>query len=205
MTPIVKVCGMTVGSNIRAVEQAGADLIGFIFYPKSPRCVRSVPDYLPQRAGRVGVFVGESLQGILDKNADYRFDYVQLHGSESPDFCRELKRHGLKVIKALPIADEADITKAAEYDDGSCDLLLFDTKTPKKGGSGQQFDWHVLDNYRGRTQFLLSGGIGPDSVARLRGFSHPRLVGYDINSRFEVSPGIKDTAMVEQFIKQIKQ
>ena len=105
---LIKVCGMTDGENIRAVESLGADLIGFIFYPGSPRCVRETPSYLPRRAKRVGVFVDASRDEILRRHDTYRFDYIQLHGDESPEFCAQLReQEGLKVIKAFGIAEEA--------------------------------------------------------------------------------------------------
>ena len=139
---LVKVCGMTDGENIRAVEALGVDLIGFIFYPGSPRCVREVPSYLPRKAGRVGVFVDAPREEILRRHETFRFDYIQLHGSESPAFCAQLReRDGLRVIKAFGIAEESVRNTVAGYE-GACDLFLFDTKTPGHGGSGQRFDFN---------------------------------------------------------------
>ena len=133
---LIKVCGMTEGENIRAIEALGVDLIGFIFYPGSPRFVRETPSYLPAKAGRVGVFVDAPREEILRRNETYRFDYVQLHGSESPEFCAQLReRDGLRVIKAFGIAEESVRNTVAGYE-GACDLFLFDTKTPGHGGSG---------------------------------------------------------------------
>ena len=183
MKRLVKVCGMTQGDNIREVEALGIDLMGFIFYEKSPRCVRQKPDYLPVHAQRVGVFVNASYEEMVEKAATFGLTHIQLHGNESPALCRKLKEAGFKVIKAFLIAD----------------YFLFDTKTPAYGGSGRMFDWEILSCYKGTTPFLLSGGIGPESVETLKRFSHPALIGYDLNSKFEVAPGIKEIGKIKIF------
>ena len=201
---LIKVCGMTEGENIRAIEALGVDLIGFIFYPGSPRCVRRMPSYLPARAGRVGVFVDADRDEILRRHDDYCFDYIQLHGSESPEFCAALReRDGLKVIKAFGIAEESVRNTVAGYE-GACDLFLFDTKTPGHGGSGQRFDWSIMDDYEEKTRFLLSGGIGLDTVETLHDFIYPYLAGIDLNSRFETAPGIKDPELTEIFLENLQ-
>lgn len=200
---IIKVCGMTQAENIQEVEALGIDLIGFIFYEKSPRCARRVPSYLPERAGRVGVFVNAPLEEILGKDRDYGFSHIQLHGAETPALCRQLQAMGKKVIKALSIESGDDLALAEDYQD-CCDCLLFDTKTPKVGGSGQKFDWRILERYDAQLPFLLSGGIGPESLDDLLAFHHPRLYGYDLNSRFESEPGVKDVRRLENFIRKLK-
>lgn len=201
---LIKVCGMTEGRNIRAVEDLGVDLIGFIFYPGSPRCVREVPSYLPDRAGRVGVFVDEDRDGILRRHDKFRFDYVQLHGSESPEFCNALReRDGLRVVKAFGIADSSVRDTVAGYE-GTCDLFLFDTSTPGHGGSGQRFDWSILDSYEEKTRFFLSGGIGLETVETLHDFIYPLMAGFDLNSRFETAPGVKDAALLKVFLANLQ-
>ena len=201
---LIKVCGMTDGDNIRAVESLGADLIGFIFYPGSPRCVRETPSYLPRRAKRVGVFVDASRDEILRRHDTFRFDYIQLHGDESPEFCAQLReQEGLKVIKAFGIAEEAVRLTVAGYE-GACDLFLFDTKTPGHGGSGKRFDWSIMDDYEEKTRFLLSGGIGLDTVDTLHDFIYPFLAGFDLNSRFETAPGLKDPDLLEIFLENLQ-
>jgi len=201
---LIKVCGMTDGENIRAVEALGADLIGFIFYEKSPRRVPRVPSYLPVKAGRVGVFVNAAREEILRRNDAFAFDYIQLHGSESPAFCHSLReKDGLKVIKAFSIADEDSRLRVEGYE-GSCDLFLFDTRSVGYGGSGKRFDWSIMEDYAEKTPFFLSGGLGPDSVDLLREFSHPLLDGYDLNSRFEIAPGQKDTVLLQHFLNELK-
>lgn len=200
---LVKVCGMREEENIRAVEKLPVGLIGFIFYPRSPRYVDAQPRYMPRSAGRVGVFVNEELHVIEETIARYGLTHVQLHGSETPDLCRTLKLQGVQVIKAFSVAVADDLTLTREYA-ASCDLFLFDTPTSRYGGSGRSFDWEILQHYTGTVPFLLSGGIGEDDAAKVAAFRHPRFAGVDLNSRFELSPGIKDIEKLNRFIKKIK-
>ena len=202
MRKLVKVCGLTEGDNIRAVESLGVDLTGFIFYPRSPRCVRGVPTYLPARAGRVGVFVDASFEEILSRRDEFGLEYVQLHGSESPALCRRLRDAGLRVIKAFGVGpDGSGLPDASsEYGD-ACDLFLFDTRTEARGGSGKSFDWSVLERYAGPVPFLLSGGIGPDSVEELKKIDNKYFIGVDLNSRFESEPGVKDVDLLSVFLQ----
>lgn len=199
MNLITKVCGMTRADNIFSVEQLGVDMIGFIFYPKSPRCLLEMPGYLPTRAKRVGVFVNESKESILMYADRFALDCIQLHGSESPEYCRSLRTAGQRLIKAFSIAQPKDLLAVSAYND-LCDYYLFDTKTPQYGGSGNQFDWSLLNRYNGATPFLLSGGINPYSVKAIKEFRHPRFAGIDLNSRFETAPGIKDVERISQFL-----
>lgn len=194
---------MTEADNIRAIEQLGVDMIGFIFYPKSPRCLCEKPQYLPLRAKRVGVFVNESKENILMYTDRFSLNYIQLHGNESPDYCRTLHNNGLRLIKAFSISLPKDLFDVSDYD-GLCDYYLFDTKTPQYGGSGNQFDWNILHRYNGSTPFLLSGGINPYSVKAIKEFHHPRLAGIDLNSRFETAPGLKDVERIEIFLKELR-
>ena len=201
----IKVCGMRDADNIRAVEeQAKPDMMGFICWERSPRFVSEVPDYLP-KCKRIGIFVNPSLDEIQKHVETFDFSYIQLHGSESPEFCQEVrKKTGCKVIKAISVDRKEDLTLASKYG-GFCDLLLFDTKCKTVGGSGQQFCWDILSDYRGSLPFLLSGGIGPDDAERLKQFHHHKCIGFDINSRFEIEPGIKDTEKIRTFINTIRQ
>ena len=196
---ICKVCGMTLGDNIRQVEQLGADWIGFIFYPRSPRFMDALPDYLPQRAERVGVFVDQPKEEVLMYADRFGLQAVQLHGHESPGYCRSLRGRGLRIIKAFPVATADDLLATTAYE-GCCDYYLFETKSTQPGGSGQSFDWSVLQAYHSRTPFLLSGGIRPEQAAVVRAFRHPLLAGIDLNSRFESSPGVKDIQQLRQFL-----
>lgn len=200
---LIKVCGMREGKNIFDIEQLGVDMIGLIFYSKSPRYVDKVPNYLPRQAKRTGVFVNEQQAYIQTIANRFSLDYVQLHGDESPEQCRALQLAGLKVIKNFSIATEEDLKETVRYE-GTCDYFLFDTKCETYGGSGKQFDRNILHHYNGQTPFLLSGGIDLRSARTIKSFGHPLLAGYDINSRFESKPGKKDIKRVAKFIKQIK-
>jgi len=200
---IVKVCGMRDAENIREVEALGVDWMGFVFHRTSPRFVGELPDYLPQRAKRVGVFVDEREEQIMETVQLFRLDMVQLHGRETSDFCSRIRSKGLKVIKAINVQNRFPSEEVSFYE-GTCDYFLFDTKTPLPGGSGQKFDWSSLSAYRGTTPFLLSGGISPDDADRVEAFVHERCIGIDLNSRFETSPACKDTHLLQSFIDKIK-
>ena len=199
---IVKVCGMRDSENIRAIEQTKADLMGFIFHPKSPRFVASLPEYMPKKQKRVGVFVNASLEQILAKAQKFSLEYIQLHGDEPPAFCSELKNRGLKVIRAQRIANADDIIRAERYN--MADLMIFDTKTELYGGSGKKFNWQLLENYKGCVPFLLSGGIRSDTFEEIKAFFHPQFAGIDLNSGFEISPALKDVGKLNNFIEKIK-
>ena len=211
--------------NIREVSQLGIDMIGMVFYPKSPRYVEMqsshagiIPDYVKEdiniksskTPARVGVFVDDMVQNIVTRVVNYHLDYVQLHGNEPREMCENLRltldpdiRPGIKIIKAISVSDASDIQKYKEYV-GAVDLFLFDTKCKTVGGSGQQFDWQVLEQYDGEVPFLLSGGIGPEDASRLHAFHHPKCIGIDLNSRFEIEPGVKDVEKLKGFLNAMQ-
>ena len=202
----VKICGMRNAENIREVEALGIDLMGFIFWPKSSRYVSERPAYLPTQCKRVGVFVNEDAEIIKRIAEDYALDAIQLHGSESPEYAQRLRSvygDSVAVIKAFNIATAADLEATKPYE-GLVDYFLFDTKAQLPGGSGQQFDWRVLADYHGETPFLLSGGIGPDDTERVKTFNHPKCIGIDLNSRFELSPAHKDIDKLKSFLEKVK-
>lgn len=193
--------------NIEQVAQLGVDMMGFIFYPKSPRYVsyvlaRSDAD---RKVCRVGVFVNDSIPEILDKIHSFSLNAVQMHGNESRELCEQLSEANgdIKIIKAISVSNAGDIQKYKEYV-GAVDYFLFDTKCKTVGGSGQQFDWRILDEYDGDVPFLLSGGIGPEDAFRIRTFHHSQCVGIDLNSRFEIEPGVKDVEKLNKFLNEIK-
>ena len=202
---MIKVCGMREAENIREVEALGIDMMGFIFWPKSSRYVSERPDYLPKHVKRVGVFVNEAPEQVKRQAADYRLDYIQLHGQESPEQISHLSplTSHLSIIKAFNIATAEDLLQTQPYE-GLVNLFLFDTKGKSVGGNGEKFDWDVLDAYHGSTPFLLSGGIGPDDAERVNAFHHPKCIGIDLNSRFELSPGLKDINKLKEFLKKIQ-
>ena len=209
---MIKVCGMREAENIREVEALGIDLMGFIFWPKSSRYVNERPAYLPTQCKRVGVFVNEDAETIKKIAEDYALDYIQLHGSESPEQISHLSplTSHLSIIKAFNIATTEDLEATKPYE-GIVDYFLFDTKGKSVGGNGEKFDWSVLSDYVGETPFLLSGGIGPDDTERVKSFltSHlspltsKKCIGIDLNSRFETAPAIKDAAVLSRFLSQL--
>ena len=205
---------MREAENIREVEQfftLHSSLftfwMGFIFYPKSSRYVSARPAYLPQKCKRVGVFVDATIDDIRQHIVDYSLDIVQLHGHESTDSIRSLRSlcgDAISIIKAFNIATKEDLEATTPYA-GLVDYFLFDTKGPSVGGNGEKFDWSVLEVYNGDTPFLLSGGIGPDDTGRILDYHHPKCIGVDLNSRFEIEPGIKDITKLKTFLNYGKQ
>ena len=218
----IKVCGMREPENIRALNALDVDMMGLIFYPKSPRYVRSIPvsagivpdraaSLLRPRAKLVGVFVNEMPQTVVTHAYNYRLDYIQLHGNETPTYIDNLKRTlipdilpDVKIIKAISIREADDVKRWRQYE-GHIDLLLFDTKCKTVGGSGEQFDWSVLSTYDGDIPFLLSGGIGPQDAESIKKFKHPMFAGIDVNSKFEDAPAHKDIDKLQNFISSITQ
>lgn len=203
----MKVCGMREAENIAAVASLGPDLMGFIFYAPSPRFAgaldpQAIEKRVPLSTKRVGVFVDDTEDNIRTVAERFRLDLIQLHGTEPPRLCRAL-RADYGVIKALGVGVAADLEAAAEYE-GSCDYLLFDTKTTAHGGSGSKFDHALLTAYRGSTPYFLSGGLGVGDAEAIRGIADPRCVGVDINSRFETAPGMKDPEAIRKFMETIK-
>ncbi len=210
---ITKVCGLCQAENIQAVAKTGIQWTGFIFYTPSPRCLLRDPAEAERvrqlitadafRPKRVGVFVNASQEEIMEVAQQYRLDYLQLHGHESPDFCYALQKRGYALIKAFSIATAEDLAHTADYA-GRVDYFLFDTKCAGYGGSGQRFDWSLLQDYQGETPFLLSGGIRPEMAADLQRFHHPRWAGIDLNSSFESAPGVKQAETLRSFQNNFK-
>lgn len=208
----IKVCGITSLKQLKQLDGLDIDYAGFIFYKNSPR-------YLGDKIAKkelkkadfdikkVGVFVDPEMIDVLDAIDDYGLDVVQLHGNESPQMCEDLGSE-VEVIKSFKIAPGADINidkLVAPYDD-VCDFYLFDTagKKGEIGGTGQSFDWSILNKNRIEKPFFLSGGIGPEDAAKVKAFSHSDFFGIDINSRFEKEPGEKDMALLLKFLQALK-
>jgi len=194
--------------NIREVESLDVDLLGFIFYSGSSRYVgdsyESIDAIRDCAKHKVGVFVNEQVEVILDRMIRYRLDRIQLHGDETPSLCRELRQHGYPVIKAFSISSKDDFSKTDCYAN-CCDHYLFDTKCIGYGGSGQRFDWTLLDEYKGSTPFILSGGLTGDCIDDLRRINHAGFSGIDLNSGFELSPAHKDVSKLKEFIGKIRE
>lgn len=201
----IKVCGMTSTQNREEVEKLSVDFLGFIFYPKSKRFVgeNTDPGLFNSAKTKVGVFVNENAFEILGLAKNLGFEYVQLHGKENPKTCQLLKNQGMKVIKAFNLNEKFNFEKLQEYET-AVDYFLFDTKSDLPGGSGKKFNWKILENYTGKVPFFLSGGIGPDDAEKIKTMEHPQLFGIDLNSGFEVEPGLKNIEKLTAFIDEIK-
>lgn len=203
---IIKVCGMRDTDNIRAIDTLeGVDWMGFIFYPPSSRYVDNVPTYLPQNKARVGVFVNETLQNITERMNSFHFNLIQLHGHETPDFCKQLRNtigKEIQIIKMIQINEPSDLDSIRQYE-GIVDYFLFETKCKEYGGSGKQFDWDILTQYEDSTPFLITGGIKPADVEKIQSFHHPKFAGIDLNSGFEISPAMKDAKLIQEFINKL--
>jgi phosphoribosylanthranilate isomerase len=204
----VKVCGMRNRENIREVVACKPDFLGFIFYPSSkrfvgenfdPRLLRSVPPYL----NKVGVFVNENHETIIRLVERYGLNFVQLHGDEDHSFAAVLKAKRIAVIKSFRVDKNLDF-KVTEPFLPYCEYFLFDTESELFGGSGEKFDWNILQQFNYVKPFFLSGGITPGDAASIAALKHPSLFAVDINSGFETSTGIKDAFKVNEFIMTIK-
>ncbi len=165
---------------------------------------------LMRQVKRVGVFVDDMPQNIVTRAVNYELDIIQLHGSESVIMIDNLRstlapsiRKGIKFMKALSISTAEDILRYKEYE-GHVDYFIFDTQTPLVGGSGNHFDWNMLDAYDGNTPFILSGGVGPDDAERVLSIRHPMFAGIDLNSQFETAPAVKNVDALKAFLAKIR-
>jgi len=188
------------------------DYAGLIFYKDSPRYMGDKITGKQVKGAdfdlkKVGVFVNPGYSELLDAIDEYGLDIVQLHGNETPEMCEELSAE-VEVIKAFRIAGEKSINideMVMPYD-AACDFYLFDTAGLKEsfGGTGQQFDWSILKKAKIEKPFFLSGGIGPDDAQKVKAFKHPDFFAIDVNSRFEMAPGLKDMAAILKFLQAFK-
>lgn len=204
----IKVCGMRSAANRQALEELPVDLLGFIFYPPSPRSVTTLPaaeakKLLDTAKARVGVFVNENPFKILKQAQVLRLTHVQLHGEETPETCRLIRQNRVQVIKVFRVDENFDFSLTEKYA-GAADFFLFDTKAEQPGGTGRQFNWQILENYRLAVPFFLSGGITPADAENIRQVAHPALYGVDLNSGFEEEPGVKNFEKLKSFIDQLK-
>lgn len=202
---IVKICGLNDPDNIRRILNIRPDWIGCIFYEPSPRCIRhpkklAFLNEIDSPAKKVGVFVNSSFDEIMNLSQDIRLDGIQLHGKETPELCKKIHNRGFFVIKAFGVGPEFDFKTTNQYSDVA-DYFLFDTGSPAYGGTGGQFDWTLLKKYDGKTPFILSGGLSAETQILP---DHPQFAGVDLNSRFEISPGIKNTEPLQKFINQFR-
>ena len=204
----IKICGMCDPDNIMEISGLMPDLMGFIFYPVSKRYALNITDPsllkgLNPKIKKTGVFVNESSDQIIRTVIKYSLDFVQLHGNEPPELCRVLKERGIGVIKTFRIKDNYDFEQCSDYI--LCtDYFLFDTLTDGFGGSGVKFSWEELKNYKSGHPFFLSGGISPDDLEIISAISVKGFCGIDLNSRFEIKPGLKNYVTLKNFVSALR-
>lgn len=204
----IKICGMKYPKNIQEIAALQPDYLGFIFYDKSPRFMQNKMPALQGSIAKVGVFVDATLPEIEAKARQHSLEFIQLHGDESPDFCRSVQQLKLKVLKSFNIDNQFNFKILEEYKN-YCDCFLFDTKGQQYGGNGTAFDWKLLAQYHLLKPYFLSGGIGPESISDLKVFLSTAAAQYchaiDLNSRFETQPGQKNSETLKTFLKTIKE
>lgn len=204
----IKICGMKFPKNIKEVGNLKPDYMGFIFYPKSKRFVgenfscNSIEN-LPESIKKVGVFVNETVESILEIVNKYSLNTVQLHGNESVETCSKIKSQEIEIIKAFSIDKSFDFGILKDYE-SVCDYFLFDTKTPDFGGSGKIFDWNLLEKYKLLKPFFLSGGLSLSAINKIKKINHPMLVGLDFNSQLEDKNYTKIIEEVNELINKIR-
>ena len=204
----IKVCGMRDKANLAELIELKPDFIGFIFYDKSPRYVGDLLDEKLVRSiskpiKKVGVFVNSNPDYILRIAKKYDLQYVQLHGHETPDFCRNLKSRGVNVIKAFSIDETFNFASLNNYKP-HCDYFLFDAKGSDPGGNGIAFDWDILKRYQDREKsFFLSGGLSLENIAQVKELGI-KIYGLDVNSKFEIAPAVKDIEKLRQLIDIVR-
>lgn len=198
----LKVCGMKFSENISEIESLKPDFMGFIFYKKSKRFFNESKLILNDKINRVGVFVNQEINEVIDNIKKYKLDYVQLHGEEDVRYCLSIKSI-CKVIKVFKIDDTFNFDKVKKFENVS-DYYLFDTKTNLHGGSGKKFNWEILKNYNSKKYFFLSGGISENDIEEIKKIRkiYP-IIGIDINSKFELPDLKKDRDKIKSLIDKI--
>ena len=208
----IKVCGMTLPEQVMALDAMGVDFAGFIFYPKSPRYVANKISAEKMRKikghiAKVGVFVNEPYEDMMRTVEEYRLDMVQLHGDETPFFCEKVANY-VTVVKAFRLSDNDPIDWIVRPYHESTDMYMFDTMGAGYGGTGKKFDWNELKAASIDKLFFLSGGIEPGDEESIKMFMKEpvaqKLFSIDINSKFEIAPGVKDVKKVKEFVEKLK-
>ena len=205
----IKVCGITSLKQLQQLDGLNIDFAGLNFYESSPRYVGENIDaetliQADLDVRTVGIFVDDDYETVMEKVEKYELHMVQLHGSESPELCKELSAD-TEVVKVFAIDDNVkDIDDLVAPYDAVCDYYLFDTASEAKGGSGKKFNWDLLSKAKIEKPFFISGGIATSDAVALKNFKHPDFYGVDINSKFEKSAGVKDMAAVLEFKLAIK-
>lgn len=201
----VKICGMK--SNIAEVAALQPDYLGFIFYKNSPRNFEGKMPLINNEIKKAGVFVDEKISRINEIINEFQLDIIQLHGNESETFCKEIKLQNpeIELWKSFSVHDEFDFNSIKIYK--SIDKILLDTKGKNQGGNGIKFNWQLLENINFEKPFVLSGGIEPEDAALIKNLKikNPQLETVDLNSRFEIEPGLKDIKKLNYFLQELNE
>ncbi len=208
----IKVCGITQIDQLKQLEEFGVDYAGLIFYDRSPRYVLNklhseAVNKLNLSIKKVGVFVNASEEDIMTQIELYGLNIVQLHGNETPSFCKHISDQ-VSVIKAFRInkKNEQNIDWMIKPFEDFCDYYMFDTGNGTSyGGTGEKFDWQILKNNKINKPFFLSGGIGFVDIEKIKEFQHPFFYAVDANSMFEIEPGVKNMEEVKMFVQELKE
>ncbi|CCG06929.1 phosphoribosylanthranilate isomerase [Pararhodospirillum photometricum] len=214
-TPAIKICGLTEEDGVDAAVEAGVDMIGFVFFPPSPRAVTperaaelldAIP--YPDEGGplRVGLFVDPDDETVNAVMNAVRLDLIQLHGQETPERVEALRlEFGIEVMKALPVGSAEDLAAAQAYA-GVADRLLLDAKPPagadRPGGNAQAFDWSLLEGWEAPLPWVLAGGLTPETVAEA--IKQTKAPAVDVSSGVESAPGIKDPEHIRRFVAAVR-
>jgi phosphoribosylanthranilate isomerase len=211
MAVAVKICGLSAPETLDVAIEAGADMLGFVFFPASPRhlsyaAARRLAQQVRGRALKVALSVDAAEDELSAMIEALQPDYLQLHGSESPESVRETRRRfGIPIIKALPISAPADVARMANYVNVA-DRLIFDARPPqaatRPGGLGQRFDWHLLEHIDTDKPIMLSGGLDATNVAEALRIT--RAGGVDVSSGVERVPGVKDAEKIRAFVAAVR-
>lgn len=205
----IKICGMTRLEDALCAVEAGVDALGFIFYEKSPRAIdpeaaRRIIEHLPPFVDAVGVFVNKELHEAAAIIRDCRLGYAQLHGSEPPEYCRDLAHNTApcRLLKAFRVGSHSTAAEIAPYNDCVQGFLLDTYQKSAAGGTGESFDWSIIDRLHLARPLLLAGGLGLDNIRTA--LESVRPYGVDANSGLETAPGVKDHDRIRRFISLVR-
>jgi phosphoribosylanthranilate isomerase len=203
---LIKICGMKDPENIAEVVKLKPHIMGFILYERSPRFVdlataENLVKYIPRSIKKTAVIVNEPIKNAITIARSGVFDLIQLHGNETPEYCKNLSGY-IKIIKAFAVSETLpeNMIEYQQY----CSMYLFDAAGEKAGGTGKKFNHDLLKDYSLNTNFILSGGISPDDSEYIKSIYNEKMIGVDLNSRFETEPGIKEVNLLKQFIEKIR-
>jgi len=199
-----KVCGLKHPKNIEEVASLKPDYMGFIFYDMSPRNFEGIIPDIPKGIEKVGVFVNEFIEILVSLAQEYKLGVVQLHGDENVDYIKEIKSHlpKIKIIKVVSVKESIDFESLNDFEE-VVDYFLFDTSGKNRGGNGVKFNWGLLEKYPLKTPYFLSGGISNKDIDEIKKHKSIHFFGVDVNSGFEIHPGLKDVKLLKTFKSQI--